>query len=216
MHIDLDGAIKTGNGEIKIPVSYESTRTPVPALDYTLYYNNDLINVLRVEKSDYGVDIRIGLSHNVRENDVLVTSYAAGNQLMEDTIVHYIVIEEIDHLTPADFGNGRGYIRGIRKELRITGEISNVTSVFEEENKLMPIHVYPNPFSNRFEVTIPNSTELSSIMVSDTRGNILFEEPLIDNNQKLSFLSETWPRGLYFLTCRNSNGAIIHTEKLTK
>lgn len=67
---------------------------------------------------------------------------------------------------------------------------------------------YPNPVNDFLEVLIPRGVQLGQIQLFYANGNLIYQEKISNNLQRISLDLTTLPNGLYFV------GMIIDSEKI--
>jgi uncharacterized repeat protein (TIGR01451 family) len=84
----------------------------------------------------------------------------------------------------------------------IIGIPNRVGSVLSDKD----INIYPNPATS--ELTIKTTNEiLNSIAITNTVGQVLRDQPV--NSRQTTINISRLPAGLYFVTCKNEQGAVV-------
>jgi hypothetical protein len=78
--------------------------------------------------------------------------------------------------------------------------------------KLQSALVYPNPFSEGFELNMTN-LEVTEIQVYNFMGKLMYANYLNESEKKLSINTSSWGNGLYVLHLKNGEKT-IRQEKL--
>ena len=109
-------------------------------------------------------------------------------------------------------GNKYSYYRLKQVDLDGSYVYSGIRSVDWAQPGSTDIHIYPNPFTERF--TISSGEKISAVQVNDHSGKVIYEEQY--NNaalQQMIHLNNASP-GTYYLTVYG--GVEVHTVKLIK
>ena len=82
----------------------------------------------------------------------------------------------------------------------------DISLVLVEQSGLM---VFPNPFSNEVRFVAPDGTYVTSLMVTDISGKVVFEQEF-QSDKSVMWQTSTHADGIFFYRCRLSNGDIAH------
>ena len=78
--------------------------------------------------------------------------------------------------------------------------------------------IFPNPFSNTFQIQMDDKEKIYDISINDLTGRSLFNSVgnSITLNQKIETVSSSFYEGIYLITIKNQDGAIVYSDKLIK
>jgi len=88
--------------------------------------------------------------------------------------------------------------------------------LFTEDNNLITVNTYPNPFTETITIGLNNYTqEIMSIQLVDLSGNIIVNQIVVDNELSLKNLNNINP-GIYLMQLFNTENQIIKVIKVIK
>jgi choice-of-anchor B domain-containing protein len=95
-------------------------------------------------------------------------------------------------------------------------ETLDIEEILSNDLKEVPeFNVFPNPFDNVINIKSFNSTHLQNLRVIDQNGRELINMQNFDNASKLSFNTNFWSQGMYFIIFTNQDGS-KEVKKLVK
>ncbi|MFN4082859.1 MAG: PKD domain-containing protein [Bacteroidia bacterium] len=112
-----------------------------------------------------------------------------------------------DHTFETAKLNTNIYYRLETIDLDGTLEQSNIVWVNEEQNNDFGIEVYPNPFSDKIEITSTNE-ELQQFEIFDNTGKLVYSQH-VNGNTAIIKPDENLAKGVYFLRVNNTTFKLI-------
>jgi hypothetical protein len=79
----------------------------------------------------------------------------------------------------------------------------------------LSLKIYPNPTTEKLTIEWQNIPDESlSLVVADALGRVIYEEKIIDNQNRLELNCKAWQQGIYIITL--SNGKAVQSCKMEK
>ncbi len=116
---------------------------------------------------------------------------------------------------------GVGYANGIGTRLNELWEYTpdSVFAGVNEHSNIAQLHVFPNPFQNIVQLTLPaNATGNYAMKLCDASGKIIYNATLPANhvNHALSGATAALPKGVYFISILSDDKQFNLTDKIVK
>jgi hypothetical protein len=97
-------------------------------------------------------------------------------------------------------------------ELVITSVTVPATTSLQSEQLLQNLKVYPNPFSDKVEIEIPENLKGCEILLSNTSGKEILRQHLLENKTEIDLAR--FPAGIYFVKLFDNK--IFKVQKVIK
>jgi len=199
-----------GNKKIKPEYfNFEGGNAAEPV--YTMYIDGLQIGD---EVAAYNENIIVGamkvISENVFDNSLAIFSVLTNGQGYVDGSPITLKVWSSGNIVSADFTMESmydSYVSDVYPDEDGKYSIVNITKGSLSEAKEI-ISIYPNPATNN--ITIQSSNEISSIMITNFVGQVVYNE--LQNNSIININTESFETGIYLIRIESDNSVI--NEKL--
>ena len=90
-----------------------------------------------------------------------------------------------------------------------------MSSVFDIEESLGTLTLYPNPTSDLTTISFPEGSESSLVTIQDVDGRIIYNSAIREQSE-ITVSTELWQSGLYIVKLELENGQFHHGKLIVK
>lgn len=180
-------------------VKIEATVLSAELIDFTTNYekSNSVLNWQTAsEKNSDHFDIERSTDSKLFIKIGAIKAFGTTNQVQNYSY--------LDASLPPQYNVFYYRLRQVDKDNK--AEYSPIRSISIDKQDKPTIKIYPNPNNGQFVASVPTSDKETDITIQNSHGQVIWKGSIAAGQQSQDILLDQAANGLYFVSCRNSEG----------